>query len=176
MGVRETIAPETIFYYIYAILYSNSYRQKYAEFLKTDFPRVPFTSNKKVFAALAKKGEELVNLHLLKSNALDKPVASFEGDDSNKVEKLSYEIKTGRLWINPKQYFKNIKPEIWNYHIGGYRVAEKWLKDRKNRRLTSDEVSQYCRIVTALANTIKIQESLDTLFEQAEAELQILEQ
>jgi type I restriction-modification system DNA methylase subunit len=160
--------PEDILHYIYGILYSNAYRTKYSEFLKTDFPRVPFASSLKVFSELARKGEELVALHLLKSKQLAKPIAAFVGDGDNKVVKVTYNPKNSRVYINPLQYFTGVKPDLWDYHIGGYQVAEKWLKDRKGRMLSSEEVMHYCRVITALSETIKIQGSLDELFEKVE--------
>jgi len=165
---KKQPTPEAIFSYIYAVLHSNAYRTKYSEFLKTDFPRVPFTSSRKVFSELAKKGEELVSLHLLKSKRLAKPIAAFEGDGDNRVEKVIYDPKNCRVYTNPVQYFTGVNSDVWEYHIGGYQVAEKWLKDRKGRTLTSEEVMHYCRVMTALAETIKIQDSLDELFEEVE--------
>ncbi len=160
--------PEEIFSYVYAILYSNSYRQKYAEFLKTDFPRVPFTSDHKLFLKLVAKGEELVNLHLLRSKKLAEPIAKFEGKGRLNVEKVSYDEKKRRVYVNTDNYFVGVPREVWEYHVGGYQVAEKWLKDRKGRTLSSEEVAHYCRVVTALAETIKIQEGLDELFDETE--------
>ncbi|MBM4279027.1 MAG: DNA methyltransferase [Deltaproteobacteria bacterium] len=164
-------SPEQIFYYIYAVLYSNVYREKYAEFLKTDFPRVPFTRDYKLFNKLTKKGEKLVELHLLKSEKLIKPIAKCEGSGNLRVEKVSYDQKNEQVHINPEKWFTGIPPEVWKYHIGGYQVAEKWLKDRKGRILSSEEVSHYTRVVTAIAETISIQKSLDDLFTEVETTL-----
>ena len=165
---KKTATPEEIFNYIYAVLYSNAYRRKYSEFLRTDFPRVPFTSSHKLFSELVKKGEALVALHLLKSKLLAKPIAAFEGDGDNRVEKVTYNPENSRVCINPVQYFTGVKSDVWDYHIGGYQVADKWLKDRKGRALSSEEVMHYCRVITALSETIKIQKSLDELFENVE--------
>ncbi len=165
---KKQPSPEDIFYYIYGVLYSNAYRQKYAEFLKTDFPRVPFTSSYKVFKSLAEKGEALVALHLLKSKKFGKSIARCEGKGDNRVEKVTYDEKKKRVYFNPSQYFAGVTKEIWEYHIGGYQVAAKWLKDRKGRTLSSEEVSNYCKVVTALAETIKLQEGLDELFKEVE--------
>ncbi len=165
---KKQPTPEEIFNYVYAILYSNSYRQKYGEFLKTDFPRVPFTSDRKLFLKLAGKGEQLVELHLLKSKKLDKPIARCEGSGNLRVEKVAYDESKKRVYVNPETYFAGVQKEIWQYHVGGYQVAEKWLKDRKGRTLSSEEVAHYCRVVTALAETIKIQTGLDELFEEVE--------
>jgi hypothetical protein len=167
-GYKKQPTPEAIFNYIYAVLHSNAYRAKYSEFLRTDFPRVPFTSSRKLFSELVNKGEELVALHLLKSKKLAKPIGTFEGDGKNKVEKVTYNPKNCRVYVNPVQYFTGIKSDVWEYHIGGYQVAEKWLKDRKGRTLTSEEVMHYCRVITALSETMKVQGSLDELFEEVE--------
>jgi hypothetical protein len=164
-------SPEEIFHYIYALLYSEAYRKKYAEFLKSDFPRVPFTKDYKLFKKLAEKGEELVNLHLLKSKKLAKPIAKCEGAGDLNVVKVTYDEKKGRVNINPDKYFVGAPREVWEYHIGGYQVAEKWLKDRKGRTLSSEEVAHYAKVVTAIAETINIQETLDDLFAEVEANL-----
>jgi predicted helicase len=164
-------SPEKIFHYIYALLYSNAYRRKYAEFLKTDFPRVPFTKDYKLFNKLAEKGEELVELHLLKSKKLVKPIAKCEGSGDLRVEKVDYDQNKARVHVNPEKWFTGIPPEVWEYHIGGYQVSEKWLKDRKGKVLSSEEVAHYTRVVTAIAETITIQQSLDDLFAEVETSL-----
>jgi predicted helicase len=168
---KKQPAPEEIFHYVYAIVYSNMYRNKYAEFLKTDFPRVPFTKDQRLFYKLAEKGEELVELHLLKSKKLIKPIAKCEGSGDLRVGKVTYDQQKERVHINPEKWFAGVPPEVWEYHIGGYQVSEKWLKDRKGKELSSEEVSHYARIVTAIAETITIQQSLDDLFVEVEASL-----
>lgn len=125
---KKGVTPEEIFYYIYAVLYSNRYRTKYVAFLKIDFPRIPFTKNYKLFIQLGKLGKQLADLHLLKSKDLDKTISKFPIDGSNKVEKPKYEDT--KVWINKEQFFDGIKEEVWKYQIGGYQVCEKWLKDR----------------------------------------------
>ena len=168
---KKEPSPEQIFHYIYALLYSNAYRKKYAEFLKTDFPRVPFTKDYKLFNKLAEKGEELVELHLLKSKKLVKPIAKCEGSGDLRVVKVTYDQNKARVHINPEKWFAGIPPEVWEYHIGGYQVSEKWLKDRKGKELSSEEVAHYARVVTAIAETISIQQSLDDLFAEVETSL-----
>jgi predicted helicase len=163
---KKDITPEEIFYYIYAVLYSNSYRTKYAGFLKIDFPRVPFTKNYKLFIKLGKLGKELADLHLLKSYILDKAKSNFPKKGKNKVEKLIY--KDEKVWINNEQYFDNMKEEVWEYQIGGYQVCEKWLKDRKGRSLTLEEIQTYSKIVTAITKTIELQKEIDKLYEKVE--------
>lgn len=163
--------PEEVFNFVYAILYSNAYRKKYAEFLTSDFPRVPFTKDSKLFQKVAQKGAELVDLHLLKSTKLGKPIAKCEGAGDLRVVKVSYDSKKARVYINDDKYFSGIPSEVWDYHIGGYQVCEKWLKDRKGRTLSSEEIATYVKVVTAIAETISIQESLDDLFKEVESNL-----
>ncbi|MFH1942454.1 MAG: type ISP restriction/modification enzyme, partial [bacterium] len=166
---RRQPSPEDIFNFIYAVFYSNAYRKKYAEFLKTDFPRVPFTKDSKLFQKLAKKGAQLVELHLLKSEKLSKPIAKCEGSGDLRVVKVVYDAKKERVHINPDKYFTGVPSEVWEYHIGGYQVAEKWLKDRKGRIHSSKENSIYTKVITSIAKTIEIQESLDELFKEVES-------
>lgn len=158
--------PEQIFNYIYAVLYSNTYRTKYAEFLKSDFPRVPFTADYKLFAKLSELGEQLTELHLLKSKTLNKPIVKFEGKGDNRVGKLVYE--KSKLYINETQYFSSLSENIYEYQIGGYQVCHKWLKDRKGRILTLEEIQTYCKITTSLHETITVQKVIDKLYDKIE--------
>ena len=160
--VGSAALPEDIFYYIYAVLYSNIYRRKYQEFLKIGFPRIPFVKNFNTFKKLAQLGEQLVNLHLLKSQEFNNPISKFSGENGNRVEKREYE--SGKVFINDHQFFENIKPEVWNYYIGGYQVLDKWLKNRKGRTLSAEDIKHYCRIVTALEKTIEIQKQIDKFY------------
>jgi len=163
-------SPEKILYYIYSVFYSNIYRETYAEFLKIDFPRVPLTANYNLFKQMGDLGKELVDLHLLKSLVLDPPVAKYQGSgDNDRVEKITYKEDEQRICINNDKYFEGIAPEVWNYHIGGYQVLYKYLKDRKGRIM--DDALRYCRIVTALSKTIKIQEDIDEIYQRIEKEL-----
>ena len=163
----EVFTPEEMFYYIYAVLYSNVYRTKYAEFLKIDFPRIPFTSNYKLFIKFGKLGKQLADLHLLKSDYLNKPISKFSGKGDNKVtQRPKYDNE--KVYINATQYFTNVKEEVWNYQIGGYQVCDKWLKDRKDRELSLDEIETYCKIVTALSKTIELQKKIDENYEWVE--------
>ena len=162
--------PEDILCYIYGIFYSNIYRETYAEFLKIDFPRVPFTADYDLFKKLGKLGRELADLHLLKSQALSPPVARYQGSsDNDRVEKITYKEDEQRIYINKDKYFEGIAPEVWNYHIGGYQVLNKYLKDRKGRIM--DDAPHYCRIVTALSKTLKIQKKIDEIYPEVEMEL-----
>lgn len=161
---KKKITSEEIFYYIYAVLYSNIYRKKYQEFLKIDFPRVPFTKNAKIFSKMSEFGKELAGLHLLKSERLENPSASFPISGNSRVEKREYREKEKRVYINDKQYFKGVEPEIWNYCVGGYQVLGKWLKDRINGSLLAEDVEHYLKIITALKHTIEIQKQIDKIY------------
>ncbi len=164
-------SPEEIFYYIYAVLHSNTYRAKYAEFLKIDFPRLPFTKDHSVFTSMAQHGKGLVELHLLKSRGLEPPLARFQGNGDNKVLKLLYNNKEKHLYINPTQYFEGLPNDVWQYHIGGYQVCEKWLRDRNGRALSFEEIKCYCKIVTALQRTIKLQDEIDLIYNKLESDV-----
>ncbi len=160
--------PEAIFYYIYAVLYSNIYRQKYAGFLKSDFPRVPFSHDYSLFLAMGKSGENLVDLHLMKSKKLNKPVARFEGKGDNLVAKIKYDEKKSLVYINAGRHFGPIGKDMWEYQIGGYQVMAKWLKDRKGRRLSLEDIKHYCRIATAIRETITVQKKIDGIYTDVE--------
>jgi len=168
--------PEDIFRYVYAVLYAPAYRTKYAEFLRIDFPRIPFTADAELFEKLAALGGRLVALHLLKSPELDPPACRFEGEGDNRVEKgrkagLRYDAGEERVYINAAQHFAPVPEAVWSYQIGGYQVCEKWLKDRTERRLELDDIRTYCRIVTALRQTIAIQEEIDELYREGERQI-----
>jgi predicted helicase len=172
----KAATPEAIFHYVYAVLYTPAYRTKYAEFLKMDFPRIPFTADAKLFKKLSALGERLVALHLLKSPDLNPPSCRFEGDGDNRVEKqrqtgLRYADDEERVYINAAQYFAPVSAELWAYQIGGYQVCEKWLKDRRERRLELDDIIAYCRIVTALGRTMELQQQIDGLYAEVEKEI-----
>ncbi|MGI6496293.1 MAG: type ISP restriction/modification enzyme [Kiritimatiellia bacterium] len=165
--------PEAIFHYVYAVLHAPAYRTKYAEFLKMDYPRIPFTSDAKLFKQLSALGGKLVGLHLLKSPDLDPPACRFEGKGDNRVEKerttgLRYAADKERVYINATQYFAPVPEAVWTYPIGGYQVCDKWLKDRRERRLELDDIRTYCRIATALGRTIALQEEVDAVYPEAE--------
>ncbi len=160
-------APEEILYYIYGVFYSTIYREKYAEFLKIDFPRVPFTSDYELFRKMGVLGKALVDLHLLKSRELESPVAKYQGTGENdRIEKVVYNEDEQRVYINDGKYFEGINSELWSYHIGGYQVLYKYLKDRKGRIL--EDARRYCKIATALQKTIVLQKEIDLLYPKIE--------
>jgi len=161
--LEETFGPEDTFNYAYAVFHSPTYRSRYAEFLKIDFPRLPLTSDKELFKALAEKGAELVSLHLMESAVLNNLVTKYPVTGSNVVEKVACKEATGRAYINKEQYFEGVTPEVWNFHIGGYQVCQKWLKDRRGRTLTYDDLTHYQKVVVALKETIRLMEEIDNL-------------
>jgi len=152
-----SMGPEDFLAYIYAVLYSPAYRTRYAELLKTDFPRIPFTEDRDTFVKLADLGQQLIDLHLMRAPELDNPISRFCGKGDGVVAKIEYDADRGRVTINPTQYFDGVAPDLWAYQIGGYQVLSKWLKDRKGRFLTSADTIHYSRIVTALAKTAVLQ-------------------
>lgn len=167
---KENISPIKIFSYIYGILYCNSYREIYFEFLKTDFPRIPFTANQEVFQGMAALGKRLIDLHLLKSPELNQPTVKYQGQgDDLAISKLRYDKDEKRVYINPTHYFEGVEPEVWQYQIGGYQVMDKYLKDRKGRKM--DDPRHYIRIATALAKTIEIQAEIDAIYPEVEKEV-----
>ncbi len=157
--------PEAIFYYIYAIFHSPTYRQRYAEFLKIDFPRVPLTSSDQLFKNLGEKGQALVDLHLMKSKKLNKLITKIGGGDDNAVTEVTYKPTEQRVYINKERYFEGITPEVWTFKIGGYQVLDKWLKDRKKakRTLSFDDVLHYQKVVVALKETMQLMTEIDAL-------------
>lgn len=163
-GDSETsFGPEDLLHYVYAVLHSPEYRSRYADFLKSDFPRVPLPKDRELFAALVGLGRRLADLHLLEAEADDAPAFPHEGD--NRVDKVRYvepaDGAPGQVWINNDQYFEGVAPDAWAFTIGGYRPAEKWLKDRKGRTLSFDDVAHYRRVCAALAETPRVMARID---------------
>jgi predicted helicase len=157
--LKQTYGPEDVFAYLYAVFHSPTYRTRYAEFLKIDFPRLPLTSDVKLFRALCRLGAELVGLHLMEKHA--KPITSYPQPGDNTVEQVRYDEQEQRAWINKEQYFEGVPPEVWEFHVGGYQVCQKWLKDRKGRQLTYDDLTHYQRVVSALAETMRLMNEID---------------
>ena len=160
----QTLGPEDVFDYMYAIFHSPAYRERYAEFLKIDFPRLPLTSNIELFRSLCEIGGRLVALHLMETAI--PLVTSYPVAGNNTVEAVRYSApgegsEMGRVWINKTQYFEGVPPEVWAFQVGGYQVCQKWLKDRKGRLLTYDDITHYQRIVAVLAETIRLMAAVD---------------
>ena len=185
-SVGATFGPEDVIHYIYALLHAPSYRSRYAEFLEEDFPRVPLTTDTSLFATLAKLGAKLVGLHTLDVDlapGLKRVTVRYPKRGSDEVAKahpkylspgerdpLTGELLSeGRVYISASnarkgtsgQYFEGVPPEVWEFHIGGYQVCEKWLKDRRGRTLSNDDLNHYRRIIVALQETIWTMEAID---------------
>lgn len=165
-NLKKTFGPEDIFNYMYAVFHSPTYRTRYAEFLKIDFPRLPLTSDNKLFRKLCAIGEELVGLHLMDNV----PVAftNYPIAGKHEVEKPVYVEPTkgkdahgGRVFINKTQYFENVPQEIWEFRIGGYQVCHKWLKDRRGRELSYDDINHYRNIIVVLSETMRLMDDVD---------------
>lgn len=177
-----TFGPEDVYHYAYAIFHSPTYRTRYAVFLKIDFPRLPLTNDRELFAALVAKGAALVDLHLLRLSGSGgvggaggaailtspgKQGVSYPIQGTNVVEKVLYNLPLdeapGYVVINGSQRFVGIEPDTWEMRIGGYQPLEKWLKDRKGRKLTTEDVQHYLRMIIALRETRRIMTEIDSI-------------
>ena len=153
--------PQDLFDYIYAVLHSPSYRERYKEFLKIDFPRIPYPTDWEKFRDLVEKGAELRQLHLME-DIPTKTGVSFPVGGSLQVD--CYRWENNRVYINAEQYFEGVPESAWNFYIGGYQPAQKWLKDRKGLTLTFEDVKHYCRIIYVLLQTERIMQEIDDIF------------
>jgi predicted helicase len=171
-NVAGKTEPENILDYIYAILHSPSYREKYKEFLKIDFPRISYPTDKDSFWKLVELGRELRELHLLKSPVVNNYITTFPiGGDNNVTRKMTktsigFEItdktnKLGKVWINDTQYFGDVPEVVWNFYIGGYQPSQKWLKDRNGRVLTDQEIDHYQQMIVSMNETARIMQDID---------------
>ena len=177
-GLGEAFAPIDLLDYIYAVLHSPEYREKYKEFLKIDFPRVPYPEDSEKFWQLVKLGGELRQLHLLESPLLEKRITGYPEDGDNiitrKITKTSpgYEPNVnssgdenqenhGKVWINEQQYFDKVPLVAWEFYIGGYQPAQKWLKDRKGRELSFEDILHYQKMIVALTETNRLMKEID---------------
>ena len=155
----EGITPEQILSYIYAVLHSPTYRDRYYEFLRYDFPRIPLPQDIDHFRTLAALGQQLVDLHLLKN--ITPTTHRFEGQGNAAVERVRYEDE--KVWINTTQHFTDVPEAVWKYEIGAYQVCEKWLKDRKKRSLSLDELNHYRKILVVITETIRTMDAIDDI-------------
>lgn len=166
--VSHSPPPEDTLAWIYAVLFSPGYRARYADFLKRDFPRVPLPSDQSMFDSLVGFGRELIGLHTMDTTL--PRITSFDVTGTNEVEKIRWakgKEGLGRVYINAEQYFGKVPETVWEMHIGGYRVADKWLKDRRGRKLSYDDLEHYQSVIAALARTSEIQTEIDAAIEQA---------
>ncbi len=167
-GQGEAFAPIDILDYIYAVLHSPSYREKYKEFLKIDFPKVPYPKDKDTFWQLVKLGDAIRQIHLLESPTVEKYITQYPENGNNVVVKPRFENNhspafQGRVYINDKQYFDNVPQIAWDFYIGGYQPAQKWLKDRKERKLEFDDIFHYQKIIVALSETDRLMKEIDEI-------------
>lgn len=155
--------------YIYAVLNSPSYRDTYKDFLQSDFPTIPYPHTADYFFAMAEKGKELRELHLMKTVSQQDiitqyPIYDGENDNIVKLHKFVEDDEgTGKVYINPTQYFNAVPTDVWNMVISGYQVADKWLKDRIGKKLSNEEIIHYQKMIVAIKSTIEIQENIDNI-------------
>lgn len=147
-----------IFDYIYGVLHSPAYRETYKEFLKIDFPRVPYPASPEVFRHVQEKGTELRCLHLMEDAVIGETPYPFDGEGESIVDKPKFD--GGAVFINDTQYFANVPELAWNFYIGGYQPAQKWLKDRKGRTLDFDDILHYRKIIKILSETDRIMKQI----------------
>jgi len=168
--IPNTFAPIDLLDYIYAVLHSPTYRETYKEFLKIDFPRIPYPKDAELFWRLVKLGGELRQIHLLESPVVENFITRYPADGdhiiSRKITKTSpgYEASSethGKVWINDTQYFEGVPLIAWEFYIGGYQPAQKWLKDRTGRKLSFDDILHYQKIIVALTETARIMQEID---------------
>ena len=172
--LQTTFGPEDVLAYIYAVFHSPGYRERYEAHLKLDFPRVPLPGTARLFRQLTIAGHDLLPLHLLESPALDHPLTDYAGPRAPKVGRVGW--SNGTVWLDaartnarqghratrPGQYgFHGVREDVWDFRIGGYQVCHKWLKDRKGRKLSGDDIAHYQKIVVALNETIGIMAAID---------------
>ncbi len=163
-----TFAPIDLLDYIYAVLHSPTYREKYKEFLKIDFPRVPFPKDQNTFWQLVKLGGEIRQIHLLESPKVEQYITQYPEDGDNVVVKPRFDSSQrddnkGKVYINDTQYFDNVPQVAWEFYIGGYQPAQKWLKDRKDRKLEFDDILHYQKIIVALSETDRLMKEIDKI-------------
>lgn len=154
------------------MLHLPTYREKYKEFLKIDFPRVPYPKDKNTFWQLVKLGGEIRKIHLLESPTVEYYITSYPIGGDNKVTRkltktdVGYEPineSVGKVWINDEQYFNNVPLTAWEFYIGGYQPAQKWLKDRKGRILEFEDILHYQKIIVALSETDRLMKEIDKI-------------
>ena len=181
--LTETFGPEDVFHYVYAVFHSPAYRERYEQFLRADFPRVPPVDDPELFRKLAALGARLTQAHLLESAPPSQAAVSFPVRGDNVVEKgypkycppgetppgETAPAEQGRVYISANakrgnkrgQYFEGIAPEVWNFRVGGYQPMDKWLKDRRNRPLSFGDIAHYQRMTAALRETIGLMAEVD---------------
>jgi predicted helicase len=158
-GGRDKFAPIDLLDYIYAVLHSPAYRETYREFLKIDFPRVPYPADRDSFWKLVSLGGELRQLHLLEGQAFGTIAPDPGAAGKVSVEKVRYD--DGKVFVNDVFCFDNVPKTAWDFYIGGYQPAQKWLKDRKGRVLTGGDLAHYRKIIIALTESARVMGEID---------------
>ncbi|WP_027003025.1 type ISP restriction/modification enzyme [Hugenholtzia roseola] len=158
----NTFSPIDILDYIYAILHAPTYREKYKEFLKIDFPRIPYPKDADSFWQLVWLGEELRQVHLLESEKINNATVLYPKKGNNKVEKFFFQNE--KIYINESQFFDNVPAFVWDFYIGGYQPAQKWLKDRKDEELSLEDIAHYQKIIVAIQETKKLMQEIDKIY------------
>ena len=163
---EQSLNPEDVFHYAYAVFHSPGYRTRFSAFLKIQFPRLPLTEDLELFRGLARIGAELTALHLLESPGLTHFVTKPLGGRNVEVDRVSWSRDT--VWLDKAQTtgFRGVPESVWNFHIGGYQVCEKWLKDRKGRTLSQGDIAHYQKIVVALSETIRLMAEIDRVIDE----------
>lgn len=166
----RTFTPIDILDYVYAVLHAQSYREKHKKFLKTSFPRVPYPKDQKTFWQLVKLGGEIRRIHLLESAKVERFVTTYPVEGHNtiiwNITKQGWELydtinQLGKVWINDEQYFDKVPLTAWEFYIGNYQPAQKWLQDRKGRKLDFHDVLHYQKIIVALVETDRLMKAID---------------
>ena len=162
----RSFGPEDVLSYVLAILHSPGYRGRYREYLSRDFPRIPLPGGAELFGSVCRLGRELRELHLLKCSSLEKPITTYVGPAEPEVEKVIYANNT--VWLDKKQTrgFIGVPDAVWNFHVGGYQVCDKWLKYRKGRTLSGEDLTHYQRIIVALNETIRLMKEIEETIEK----------
>ena len=176
--LRKILGPEDVLAWIYAVFHSPGYRENYEASLKLDFPRVPLPGSVDLFRKLAKAGHKLLGLHMLESSKLDKSITTYTNPRNSEVGRVGWSDDT--VWLDAGKTsarqnhratklgtigFKGVPEQVWDFHIGGYQVCHKWLKDRKGRTLSDEDIAHYQKIVVALKETILIMAEVDEVIE-----------
>ena len=164
----DTVGSLDILNYIYAIFYSSTFRKRYKDLLKVDYPRVPLTSKKELFIHLSRVGEQLIKNHLMKDCVdLSSTKVSFTGEGDNIIQNInSKSYKNEKLYINKTQFFDHIPEKVYTFTIGGYKICEKWLKDRKGKHINEEDISYYIKIIVCIRKTLTYIEEIDQIIEK----------
>ena len=164
--LNKTFGPEDILAYIYSVFHSPKFRTRFGSLLKLDFPRVPWPNSVSAFVSLSKYGHKLVDLHLLRVPDSGCPETKYLGRRAPTVERVLW--SDGIVWLDTAQTsgFEGVQESVWNFRVGSYQVCEKWLKDRKGRKLSKSDIVHYGKIVNALSETIGIMNDIDKAIDE----------